>query len=549
MDSLTLKAYSDHATRLISSYTTMKPRRMYELVATFFHRNAVTLDVGCGSGRDLSFLQGSGFKIEGLDAVPEFVEHCRKVAPSVTIHLDRLPKLATLPDGKYDNVLVAAVLMHLPSSDLIEAAMNLLRITRPGGRLIISTKKRKDGSPERDDWGRLHSLITPGRLILLMEGLGAKLLFQEEQADDLRPEISWDNFVFEKRDLTQRTGIEALQEIITKDKKDTSYKLALLRSLCHISRLEHGSATFDHAREYVWIPMKRVSFYWLKFYFPLLKGAELKQSKSHPRLAFQSELEALNYGPAELARLISEYDDNLNRPEINKVLKTIADTIYAGPMQYIGETKYGVFMHLSGKEAHNSPGFKTDYEMGMMGVPVTIWHDLMLFGTWVEDSILMRWAEFTEKINPSVNIAEIFKLLNSPVEDIRTTNEVRHLFAGGAPECVWTGKASSDFQVDHAIPYSFWKNNDLWNLFPASAKVNLAKSDSIPHPDIVRASRDRMVGYWELYAKAYPERFKYQLEKAHRISGENWENELYLSFLETVTRLGHQKVVGVWSLA
>ncbi len=130
---------------------------MYELVATFFHRNAVTLDVGCGSGRDLSFLQGSGFKIEGLDAVPEFVEHCRKVAASVTIHLDRLPKLATLPDGKYDNVLVAAVLMHLPSSDLIEAAMNLLRITRPGGRLIISTKKRKDGSPERDDWGKVKS--------------------------------------------------------------------------------------------------------------------------------------------------------------------------------------------------------------------------------------------------------------------------------------------------------------------------------------------------------------------------------------------------------
>ena len=198
MDAQTLKAYSANAARLVSSYATMKPRRMYELVATFFHRGGATLDVGCGSGRDLSYLQGAGFKIEGLDAVPEFVNHCREHSPSVTVHLDQLPKLSTIPDSKYDNVLVSAVLMHLPTSDLLEAAKNLVRITRPGGRLIISTKKRKQNAPERDDWGRLHTELPPFVLKLMLEGAGAKLLFHEEQPDDARKDVTWDNFAFER---------------------------------------------------------------------------------------------------------------------------------------------------------------------------------------------------------------------------------------------------------------------------------------------------------------------------------------------------------------
>lgn len=197
MDAQTLKAYSDHASRLIKSYTTMKPRRLYELLATFFHRQAPTLDVGCGSGRDLAFLQGSGFKIEGLDAVPEFVEHCHLTVPSVPVHLDRLPKLEKIKDAAFSNILVSAVLTHIPADELKESVANLLRITTPGGRLIVANKQTRHKS-ERDDWGRLQSTIEPWALILLFESLGAKKIFHEESIDDLRKDIIWDNFVFEK---------------------------------------------------------------------------------------------------------------------------------------------------------------------------------------------------------------------------------------------------------------------------------------------------------------------------------------------------------------
>ena len=543
MDDITLKAYSDNADRLIKSYTTMKPRRLYELIATFFHRNAVTLDVGCGSGRDLAYLQGSGFKIEGLDAVPEFIAHIQHTSPSIKVHLDQLPKLQTIPDNHYDNVLVSAVLMHLPASDLIEAVMNLLRITKPGGRLIVSTKKREAHVPERDDWGRLHTTITAAKLTLLFEGLGSKTLFHEEQVDDQRSEVYWDNYVFERRDLTKRTGIESLQEIITKDKKTASYKLALLRALCQMSRFEPGAAFSNIGSDHVWVSLKRVAFYWLKFYLPLV---DTKQIKSGDTLAFQEALRNLDYRPEELGRLVTEYDENINRDKIDPVLKIIADTIIQGPLKFIGDTEYGVFDYLSGRKAKDSPGFTFDYEMGMMKVPAEIWHDLILFGTWIEDSVLMRWAEFSEKYNPEKTFADLYKLLTTPAFDARTTHDVRKLFEGQSIECVWSGVQTSDFHIDHAIPYSFWKNNDLWNLLPASAKVNSAKSDAIPHPDLVQRRKDALIHYWSVYSKSYPSRFEYQLKKSHRISGANWENELYLSFLETVTRLSYQKVVEVW---
>jgi hypothetical protein len=47
--------------------------------------------------------------------------------------------------------------------------------------------------------------------------------------------------------------------------------------------------------------------------------------------------------------------------------------------------------------------------------------------------------------------------------------------------CVWMGKdLEAEFDVDHAIPFALWKNNDLWNLPPAGAAVNNKKRDRLP---------------------------------------------------------------------
>ena len=71
--------------------------------------------------------------------------------------------------------------------------------------------------------------------------------------------------------------------------------------------------------------------------------------------------------------------------------------------------------------------------------------------------------------------------------------------------CVWTEQPLGQrFDVDHAIPFSLWGNNDLWNLLPAAPGVNNEKRDCLPTHEILRRQRDRMIGYWSLIREAHP---------------------------------------------
>lgn len=57
---------------------------------------------------------------------------------------------------------------------------------------------------------------------------------------------------------------------------------------------------------------------------------------------------------------------------------------------------------------------------------------------------------------------------------------------------VWTGASlEKGFAVDHAIPFSVWRSNDLWYVFPAATKVNSSKSDKLVSKRILITSRER----------------------------------------------------------
>ena len=107
------------------------------------------LDAGCGTAFNAVRLAKAGLNVDGVDfsefAIEEgraFVE-ANGVADSVTLRPGDLTRLA-IPSNSYDVVMCLGVLMHIP--DVERAIDELIRVTKPGGVLLISEANR--ASPE-----------------------------------------------------------------------------------------------------------------------------------------------------------------------------------------------------------------------------------------------------------------------------------------------------------------------------------------------------------------------------------------------------------------
>jgi ubiquinone/menaquinone biosynthesis C-methylase UbiE len=93
------------------------------------------LDAACGTGRHTAHLAARGHRVAGVDATPAMLEKARARVPSADL---RVGDLAQLPfeDGAFDVAVCALALSHLP--DLVPAVVELARVLRPGGALVVS---------------------------------------------------------------------------------------------------------------------------------------------------------------------------------------------------------------------------------------------------------------------------------------------------------------------------------------------------------------------------------------------------------------------------
>ncbi len=105
------------------------------------------LDVGCGAGTLTLALARAVFPAgtaDGVDAAPEMIAAATRKAGKA--RRGRAParfQVATaqhlpFPDGSVDAVVTSLMVHHLPAGDRATAVAELLRVLRPGGRLVIA---------------------------------------------------------------------------------------------------------------------------------------------------------------------------------------------------------------------------------------------------------------------------------------------------------------------------------------------------------------------------------------------------------------------------
>jgi ubiquinone/menaquinone biosynthesis C-methylase UbiE len=102
------------------------------------------LDLACGTGNLTLTAQstaGSEGKVVGIDAAPEMIEVAKKKAAKsrapVTFEVGLAEDLA-FPDATFDVVISRLAIHHLPDDLKPKVFAEILRVLKPGGRLMIA---------------------------------------------------------------------------------------------------------------------------------------------------------------------------------------------------------------------------------------------------------------------------------------------------------------------------------------------------------------------------------------------------------------------------
>ena len=114
-----LNYYEENANSLITRYESADVCDVQQLLLQIFEPNSKLLEIGCGSGRDASFMIKNNFDVIAIDGSKNMIEEAKKIHPELSEKLFH----KTLPNDlefnqTFDGIYSIATLMHLSKNDL-----------------------------------------------------------------------------------------------------------------------------------------------------------------------------------------------------------------------------------------------------------------------------------------------------------------------------------------------------------------------------------------------------------------------------------------------
>ena len=178
VDRSTLATYDNDAAAYAEEWHAQPtPVDLQDIIRRFFIRNGATADIGCGSGREVGWLNANGFPATGFDASEGLLAEARKRYPAFTFAHAELPALSGIAAGAYDNVLCETVIMHLDHALIAPSVRRMVEIVRPGGVFYLSWRVTEDAD-SRDTKGRLYAAFDAS--LVRVELKAATSLLDEE---------------------------------------------------------------------------------------------------------------------------------------------------------------------------------------------------------------------------------------------------------------------------------------------------------------------------------------------------------------------------------
>ncbi|ODM77326.1 class I SAM-dependent methyltransferase [Bradyrhizobium elkanii] len=178
MDRATLAAYDKDAAAFAQDWHDQPaPVDLHDIVTRFFIRGGATADIGCGSGREVAWLNAHGFPAEGYDASEGLLAEARARYPTLRFTRAELPDLSGIAANSFDNVLCETVIMHLDHALIAPSVRRMFELVKPGGVLYLSWRVT-EGEDARDAHGRLYAAFDAA--LVRTELAAAQLLLDAE---------------------------------------------------------------------------------------------------------------------------------------------------------------------------------------------------------------------------------------------------------------------------------------------------------------------------------------------------------------------------------
>ena len=514
----TSATYDVDAARIAGLYESMSSTIVHAQLAEFIPAGpGLALDVGAGSGRDAAWLASLGYDVVAAEPAAGMRREGRSRHPEPVIRWidDRLPDLIHVHrlGLSFDVILASAVWMHVPPAVRARAFRKLATLLKPGGIILITLRH---GPVEQ---GRVMWPTSAGEIEVLARSHGLGVLRSILAPDRRqRPGVSWTQLCLQLPD--DGTGaLPLLRGIILNDDKSSTYKLALLRAILRVADGTPSLAAECADTDAVDLPLGLVALNWVRMFLPLV-SARLPQSPGNAGaegLGFAREgFRAL--GPLGIAAQELRYGAQFTGERASAIARALTDaarTIERMPAHF---TRYPnsnvqIFEANSRRALRASRELLIDSELlgtdGTLCVPGHIWRAMQRMGAWIEPVLVAEWSRmmrnYAERMGLVVGAGEAESALVW-IEPDRDTSLARQraqrLLTAGVPvRCVWTGArlAPSRLDIDHCLPWSAWPCGDLWNLVPATPRVNQhMKRDKLPSCAALAGARDEITGWWEM---------------------------------------------------
>jgi len=272
--------------------------------------------------------------------------------------------------------------------------------------------------------------------------------------------------------LSSNEFLYYFNSILTKGKKDNTYKFALARFLIEYAYGLDDSyiKTLIEKNEKVVVPYSIISKEFLKYYWHQICKYKIRQNYNTEKLPLIVQIIHSVFGTQYIPDLFREMNtDMISSAEIQITKKCFSEVVPR--FQNIIEGN-----HIITKKI-----FYDYYDCNLAIEPQALlfFKDNYVF---LFKAVILEWAKFLEKIN--YGLPRLISKIEREEVQRKSLEKVKSTFRNFFDRCFYCGKLlpleKELIHVDHFIPWSYVFEDEFWNLVLACRHCNLMKHASLP---------------------------------------------------------------------